>query len=136
MIKMLRNDNGKEYMNKNLQHLCEECGIQMQHLVPYTPQQNGVAEHKNRALKEMETRVIEEKDLNPKLWYEAINSYAYVQNRYPHKSMDGKTPYEAWMGHKPSVSHFRVFGSKAWARIPLEKRKALQPQRKESIMVV
>ena len=39
------------------------------------------------------------------------------------------------MGHKPSVSHFRVFGSKDWARIPLEKRKALQPQIKESIMV-
>ena len=39
------------------------------------------------------------------------------------------------MGHKPSVSHFKVFGSKAWARIPPEKRKALKPQRKESIMV-
>ena len=49
--------------------------------------------------------------------------------------MDGKTPYEAWCGHKPSVSHFKVFGSKAWARIPLEKRKDLQPQRKDYIMV-
>ena len=42
-IKILRNDNGREYVNKNLQRLCEECGIQMQHSVPYTPQQNGVA---------------------------------------------------------------------------------------------
>ena len=46
-----------------------------------------------------------------------------------------KTPDEAWFGHKPSVSHFRVFGSKAWARIPPEKRKALKPQIKQSIMV-
>ena len=45
-IKILRNDNGKEYFNKNMQHLCEECGIQMQHSTPYTPQQNGVAERK------------------------------------------------------------------------------------------
>ena len=30
-IKILRTDNGKEYVNKKLQHLCEECGIQMQH---------------------------------------------------------------------------------------------------------
>ena len=49
--------------------------------------------------------------------------------------MDGKTPYEAWSGHKPSVSHFRVFGSNAWANIPPEKRKALRSQRNESIMV-
>ena len=46
-----------------------------------------------------------------------------------------KTPFEAWSGDKPNVSHFRVFGSKAWDRIPSEKRKALQPKRKESIML-
>ena len=45
----------------------------MQHYVPYTPQQNEVAELKNRALKEMATCMMEEKDLNPKLWDEAIN---------------------------------------------------------------
>ena len=60
----------------------------------------------------------------------------YVQNKFSHKSLDGKTPYEAWNGHKPNVSHFRVFGSKTWARILPEKRKALQPQRKESIRVL
>ena len=45
-IKILRTDNGKKYVNKIMQHLCEECGIQMQHFTPYTPQQNGVAERK------------------------------------------------------------------------------------------
>ena len=43
-IKILRTANGKEYVKKNLHHLCEECGIQMQYSTPYTPQQNGVAE--------------------------------------------------------------------------------------------
>ena len=52
-IKILHIDNVKEYVNNNFQHLCEECGIQMQHLVPYTPHQNGVARRKSRALKEM-----------------------------------------------------------------------------------
>ena len=50
-----------------MQQICEECGIQMQHLVPYTPQQNGVEGRKNRAIKEMATCMIEEKDLIPKL---------------------------------------------------------------------
>ena len=108
----------------------------MQHLVPYTPQQNGVAKRKNMKLKEMETCMIEAKYLNPNLWDEAINYVAYIQNESPHKSADGKRPYESWFGHKPNISHFRIFGSRAWTRIPPEKRKALQPQRKECMMVV
>ena len=68
-IKILRTD--KYHVNKNLHHLCEECGIQMQYLIPYTPQQNGVAERKNRALKEMDTSMIEERDIIPKIWVEA-----------------------------------------------------------------
>ena len=50
--------------------------------------------------------------------------------------MKGKTPYEEWSGHKPNVSNFRIFGSRAWAQIPSEKRKELQPQNKECILVV
>ena len=118
-----------------MQHLCDECGIQMQHSVPYTPHQNGVAKRKNRDLKEMATCMIEENDLSHKIWDEEINCHAYIQNRAPHKSVDGKTPYEAWFGHKPNISYFRIFGSRAWARIPPEKRKALQPHIKEYIMV-
>ena len=66
-IKVLTIYNGKEYFNKNLHHLCEESGIQMQHFVPYTPHQNGVAERMNRALKEMDTCMLEAKYLSPKL---------------------------------------------------------------------
>ena len=92
-------------------------------------------EHKNIALKEMATCMMEAKDLNPNLWVEAIKCVTYVQNISPHKALDDKNPYEAWSGHKHNVSHFRVFGSKAWDRIPPEKGKALKPKRKESIMV-
>ena len=52
-----------------------------------------------------------------------------------HKSVKGKTPYEAWFGHNPNVSNFGNFGSRAWARIPSENRKDLQPQSKEYIIV-
>ena len=59
---------------------------------------------------------------------EAVNCVSYIQNRVPHKSVVGATPFEALHGHKPNVSHLRVFGSKAWARIPIDKRKAFQSQ--------
>ena len=113
-IKILRTENGKEYFNKNLQHPCEECGIQMQHSVSYTPQQNSVEERKNRSLKEMAICMIEARDISPKIWAKAINCVAYIQNKEFHKSVKGKAPYKAWFGHKPNVSHFIIFGSRAW----------------------
>ena len=84
-IKLLRADNGKEYVNKNLQQLCEDCGIQMKHSTPYTPQQNGVAKRKNISLKEMETCMIEVREINPNIWDEAINCATHIQNIPFHK---------------------------------------------------
>ena len=49
--------------------------------------------------------------------------------------MVGATPFEAAHGHKPNVSHLRFFGSKAWDRIPMDKRKAFQSQISECIML-
>ena len=53
----------------------------------------------------------------------------------PDKKLYGITPFESCSGNKPDVTHFRIFGSKAWARIPTEKRKTLQPQSKECLFV-
>ena len=49
--------------------------------------------------------------------------------------MVGATPFEALHGHKPNVSHLIVFGSKAWANIPMDKRKAFQAQSSECILL-
>ena len=57
----------------------------MEHLVPYTPQQNGVAERKNKSLKEMSTCMIEVRDLNPKLWDESISCVAHIKKISFHK---------------------------------------------------
>ena len=54
-IKYLRYDNGGEYINSEFPKICADSGIQIQHSIPYTPQQNGVAERKNQALKKMTT---------------------------------------------------------------------------------
>ena len=107
----------------------------MENSVPYTPQQNGVAERKNRSLKEMETCLLHAKHLHPSLWDEAVNCDLYLQNRVPHKSVVGATPFEALHGYNTNVPHLRVFGSKSWARIPLDKRKVFQAQSSKCIML-
>ena len=67
-IKILRYDNGREYVSNYFLHIFSQSGIQVQHSIPYTPQQNGVAERKNQSLKEMTTCMLESKndpDLDP-----------------------------------------------------------------------
>ena len=50
--------------------------------------------------------------------------------------MKGKTPFEANFGHKPDVSNFKVFGSTAWARIPLDKRKYIKLKNIECLFII
>lgn len=64
-IKILRTDNGGEYVNNKFEQFCASEGINMQHIVPYSPQQNGVIECKNRSLKGMENCMIHSKSLAP-----------------------------------------------------------------------
>jgi hypothetical protein len=134
-IKVLRTDNGGEYLNHEIHNLFHEAWIQLQHTIPYTPQQNGVVEQKNRSLKEMASCMLHAKSLPQRLWAKALNCATYIQNRSPRRSVKDKTPYEAWSGLKPEVAHFHIFGSRAWAQIPSEKRKALDPQSTGCIFV-
>eukprot|EP00253_Pinus_taeda_P002428 PITA_02428 len=131
-ILKLRFDNGGEYVNNKFINFCSEHGIQMQHIVPYTPQQNGVVERKNRTLKEMANCMLQSKGLGLNFWAEAINYANYMVNRTPTKVLKNITPEEAQSSIKPNVSHFRVFGSEAWAHIPYEKHKTLEPKSEKS----
>ena len=79
--------------------------------------------------------MLESKKLAENLWFEAMHPIEYIQNRVPHSSMKGKNPFEAYFEHKPDVSNLQVFGSTAWARIPLDKRRALQPQSIECLFI-
>jgi hypothetical protein len=115
-------------VNNNFISYCTTQIIQMQHTVPYTPQQNSVVERKNHTLKEMANCMIHSKGLSLMYSVESINCANYIVNRTPKKALKNITPEEAWTKIKPDVSHFRVFGSIAWAHIPDEKRKALQPK--------
>lgn len=49
---------------------------------------------------------------------EAVNTVVFVLNRIASRTLDGKTPYELWLGEIPDISHFRIFGSLAYAHIP------------------
>jgi transposase InsO family protein len=91
-IQMLRIDNGGKYVNNNFTSYYTTQGIQMQHIVPYTPQQNGVDERKNHTLKEMANYMIQSKGLSLKYWAKDINCENYIVNRTPTKALKNITP--------------------------------------------
>jgi len=69
--------------------------------MPGTPQQNGVAERRNRTLIEMVRSMLSNCSLPLSLWIYALRTAMYVLNRVPIKAVP-KTPYELWTGRKPS----------------------------------
>ena len=89
---MIRSDQGGEYKNKALDRFGRQVGITQQFNTAYTPQQNGVAERKNRSLVEMAHCIILDAQLGT-YWEEAVNTATYLQNRLPTKPIS-KTPFE------------------------------------------
>jgi transposase InsO family protein len=112
--KAIRVDNGKEFINKVLKKWCRTKGIDLQTTAPYSPSQNGVAERFNRTLMEIARAMIIAKGLPHFLWAEAVSYAAYVRNSVPTRALNNRTPYEAWTGKKPDVSHLQEFGSSVW----------------------
>jgi IS30 family transposase len=99
-IKILRSDNGGEFTSDKFKAFCKEVGIKRELSTPYNPQQNGVAERKNRTIMEAVKAMIHDQDLPMHLWAEATRTAVYVQNRSPHRVLGNKTPEEMFTGKK------------------------------------
>lgn len=111
-IKSLQSDNGTEYVNEKFCSYLKAQGIKRRLTVPYTPEQNGTAERKNRTLLDTARCLLIQSGLPLIFWAEAVNTANYIRNRTPSKGLKGKTPYEMWTGKPPSVSYFKEFGCK------------------------
>ena len=115
-IKMLRSDRGGEFLSKLFAGVCEEARIKRQMTAPYTPQQNGVVERRNRSIMEMARSMLKSMKLPGKFWGEAVRHAVYLLNRLPTRPMGEKTPFEAMNGRKPHLGHLKVFGCLAHAK--------------------
>lgn len=117
-IKILRTDHGGEFIGSSFMEYCKGKWIHRQLTIRYSPQQNGVAERKNRTIVEMACSMMTEKGLPKSFWAEAVLTAIYNLNRSLMKAVLDRTPYEAWFQKKPQVQHLKVFGSIAYSHIP------------------
>lgn len=117
-IQTIRSDSGKEYTSNVFNKFYAEEGIQHQLTAPYSPQQNGVSERRNRFVLEMTRCMLYEKNLPKKFWAEAASTAVYLQNRLLTRAVKDQTPFEAWYGFKPSLNFLRIFGCLCFTHVP------------------
>ena len=106
-IKQLRSDRGGEYLSGEFKFYLTQERIVSQLLAPRTPQQNGVAERRNRTLLDMVRSMLSYSSLPISLWGYGLETATNLLNLIPSKSVS-KTPTELWNGHKPSLNHIRI----------------------------
>ena len=139
-IQIFRSDNGKEYFNQILGSFFIEKGIVHQSSCTDTPQQNGVAERKNKHLLEVARSLMFSTCVPKYLWGEAILTATYLINRMPTKILKFQTPLEQLKKCFPSSRltydlPLKVFGCTAFVHIHGHKKGKLDSQARKCVFV-
>ncbi|KAK1414838.1 hypothetical protein QVD17_30597 [Tagetes erecta] len=117
-VKILRSDNGTEFKNANVDLFCAEKGIARQFSAPRTPQQNGVAERKNRTLIEAARSMLADAKIPITFWDEAIATASFgcpvsILNLNDHLGkFESKSDDGFFLGYSSVSKAYRVFNSK------------------------
>jgi transposase InsO family protein len=117
-VKCIRTDNGREYLSHEFTNYLKDHKIRRQLTCPNTPQQNGVAERKNRHLAETCRSMLHAKNVPGRFWAECMRTAAYIINRLPQPKLGFKSPHEMLWKVKPAISHLRVFGCICYVFVP------------------
>ncbi|KAJ9536381.1 LOW QUALITY PROTEIN: hypothetical protein OSB04_un000441 [Centaurea solstitialis] len=110
LVRSIRSDHGTEFKNSTLKTFFDRKGISQNFSSVRTPQQNGVAERRNRTLIEAARSMLSEANLATQFWAEAINTACYTQNRSLIVKRFRRTAYKLFRNRKPSIEHLHIFG--------------------------
>ncbi|CAL5401450.1 unnamed protein product [Camellia sinensis] len=127
-LKILRSDNGGEYLSTEFQNFLKQKGI-LHHLTcPHTPPQNGVAERKHRHLIETTIALMHHASLPLNLWFEALATAVLLINRLPTAKLHNLTPFEMLFNKPPDYSFLRIFGCRCYPWLRPYTNHKLQPK--------
>ncbi|KAI9915826.1 hypothetical protein PsorP6_007973 [Peronosclerospora sorghi] len=118
-------ENQLEY-NIKFAKICKSAGIVHQTTIPYSPQQNGLAERMNRTITERAKVIIFHMNVDKRWWAEAMNTAVFITNRLPSAAYTKKPPFQILFGQKTDISGMCVFGAKGYAHIDKSKRVRLE----------
>jgi hypothetical protein len=135
-VTSVRLDHGGKYLGQDLLQFFTSKGISCQYSVPHLPQQNGRAERFNRTIMEKAQAICLNACLPNSFWQDACETALHIYNRQPMHHHSWKTPAAIFLGKKPDISYFRVFGCKAYVFILKDIRQnKLSPKAEEMIFI-
>ncbi|KAI3820245.1 hypothetical protein L1987_07789 [Smallanthus sonchifolius] len=123
-VRRIRSDNGTEFKNNVMELFSLKKGIHHEVSAPYTPQQNGVAERKNRTLIETARTMLLDAKLPITFWAEAVNTACHVLNRVLVVKRHNKTCYELINNRPPNLDCLIPFGSPCSLLLQSKERKS------------
>ncbi|CAI7851907.1 unnamed protein product [Closterium sp. NIES-54] len=109
-VKCLHLDGGGEFCNTKLEAFCSSLGILQDFTLPNSPQQNGIAESRNRTLVQITRCLLSHSHAPLSLWGYALYHAALLYNLYPHPHLPDTTPTMLWLGKTPTARPCRVWG--------------------------
>ncbi|CAN0917564.1 Retrovirus-related Pol polyprotein from transposon TNT 1-94, partial [Linum grandiflorum] len=140
-IQILKTDNAHDYFNAGLGTYLSQRGIIHCSSCVDTPQQNGIAERKNRHLLETARALMFTKHVAKYFWGEAVLTATYLINRLPCRTLNYQTPKDVLVQTYPHVQAYmssmapKVFGCLAFAHIQQHKRTKLDPRAQKCVFI-
>ncbi|CAL8176000.1 unnamed protein product [Prunus armeniaca] len=134
-VKCLQSDGGGEFTSRLFTDYLASKGIEHQLSCPYTPQQNGLAERKNRHLIKTSITLLTAAHLPSQFWFHAVAHAAYLINRMPSKGLDLQSPYYRLFGLVPDITHVKVFATAIYPYLRPYTEHKLQPRTAQCVFL-
>ena len=140
-IKVLKTDNAKDYFNSHLGSFLTTQGIIHSSSCVDTPEQNGIAERKNRQLLETARAMMFTTNTPKYLWGEALLTATYLINRLPSRPLNYKVPRQVLLDAYPHIHAFsgnlnlKVFGCTAFVHLYAHQRSKLNPRSVKCVFI-
>lgn len=117
-IKILHTDSMGEYISHTFQEFLQQKGILAKHSCPYTPQQNGIAEPKNRHLLDITRSLLLATSAPTQFWIEALSTVVFLINCLPSQVLGLYSPYFRLFHAHPDYTNFHPFGCVCFVHLP------------------
>ena len=122
-LQYLKLDRGKEFGSKAFEEWLAADGMIHEKSTPYEHKQNGLAERGIQNVSQWAMCQLFGANMSEGFWPYAVDTAVYLINCSPTTTLKNKTPFEAWMGKRPSIRHLRTFGETGYVHIPPEMQK-------------
>lgn len=130
-LQVICSDNGGEYVNQRFLTYFNHHGLIHETSCPQTPQQNGVAEWKNRHILETARALLHRSHVPTRYWPDAVSTVVHLLNRLPSKVLHFKTPLQVLVSHASLPTTLmlppRVFDCVAYVHLHQNQRTKLDP---------